>query len=74
MDQRVEFSERGRATTCVKRLFGSQTLQHWKAVPDLAGLRDETALAKLPEDEQRACRALWAEVEALLKKARDTKP
>ncbi|MGO9471262.1 MAG: tetratricopeptide repeat protein [Isosphaeraceae bacterium] len=52
----------------------SQTLQHWKADPDLAGLRDATSLAKLPEAEQKACRALWAEVEALLKKAQDAKP
>jgi hypothetical protein len=37
----------------------------------LAGLRDEAALAKLPEDEQEACRALWAEVDALLTKARE---
>jgi hypothetical protein len=42
--------------------------------PDLAGLRDEVALAKLPVDEQKACRALWAEVDALLKKAQDAKP
>jgi serine/threonine-protein kinase len=47
-----------------------QTLQHWKADPDLAGLRVPTALAKLPEDERKACRALWAEVDALLAKAR----
>ena len=45
----------------------SQTVQHWKTDSDLAGLRDEAALAKLPEDEQKACRALWAEVDALLK-------
>jgi serine/threonine-protein kinase len=47
-----------------------QTLQHWKADPDLAGLRDEAALARLPADEQNALRALWAEVDALLAKAR----
>jgi tetratricopeptide (TPR) repeat protein len=47
-----------------------QTLQHWKADSDLAGIRDETELKKLPEDEQRACRADWAEVDALLARAR----
>jgi tetratricopeptide (TPR) repeat protein len=52
----------------------SQTLQHWKADSDLAGLREEAALAKLPDDGRTACRALWAEVDALLKKARDAKP
>jgi serine/threonine-protein kinase len=46
-----------------------QTLQHWKADSDLAGIRDESELKKLPEGEQTACRALWSEVEALLAKA-----
>jgi serine/threonine protein kinase/Flp pilus assembly protein TadD len=47
----------------------SQQLQHWKVDTDLAGIRDETALQALPEDERKACRALWAEVDALLAKA-----
>jgi len=51
-----------------------QTLQHWKADADLAGLRDQAALAKLPADEQKACRAVWAEVDALLAKSQGTKP
>ena len=34
------------------------------------GEKYEPALAKLPTDEQKACRALWGEVDALLKKAR----
>jgi serine/threonine-protein kinase len=47
-----------------------QTLEHWKADTDLGGIRDETAIKALPEDEQKACRGLWAEVDALLAKAR----
>ena len=47
----------------------TQTLQHWKADADLAGLRDAAAVAKLSDAEQKACRALWAEVDALLAKA-----
>ncbi len=43
----------------------SKTLEGWKTDTDLAGIRDETALKALPEDEQKACRALWAEVDAL---------
>jgi hypothetical protein len=46
------------------------TLQHWKADPDLAGIRERLALAQLPEDERKACRTLWADVEALLQRAR----
>jgi Flp pilus assembly protein TadD len=52
----------------------SQTLQHWKVDPDLAGLREPAAVAKLADDERKACRSLWAEVDDLLKRARDTKP
>ena len=52
----------------------SQTLQHWKADTDLAGLRDAAALAKLPGEEQKACRALWVEVDALLAKAQNSHP
>ena len=49
-------------------------LEHWKADPDLAGVRDEAELAKLPEAERQAWHALWAEVEALLKKAQGDRP
>ena len=45
-----------------------QTLHHWKVDPDLAALRDPAALAKLPDEEQKACRALWSDVDALLAK------
>jgi serine/threonine-protein kinase len=43
-----------------------QTLNHWKADADLAGVRDAEALAKLPEEERPAWKALWAEVDAAL--------
>jgi Tfp pilus assembly protein PilF len=48
-----------------------QTLQHWQQDPDLAGLRDKDAVAKLPEAERQAWRKLWADVDALLTRARD---
>jgi hypothetical protein len=56
------------------RLAVAQALRRWKIDLYLAGLRDESALAKLPEDEQKACRALWAEVDALLAKFQGTNP
>jgi hypothetical protein len=46
-----------------------KALRHWRQDPDLAGVRDESALAQLPEAERPAWRKLWAEVEALLAKA-----
>ena len=48
----------------------TQQFQHWRVDTDLAGIRDEAAIKALPDDEQKACRALWAEVEAVLAKAR----
>jgi hypothetical protein len=51
------------------KALASKTTQHWKTDPDLAGIRDDAALAKLPEAEQQACRALWADFDALLKTA-----
>jgi hypothetical protein len=50
------------------------TVQHWKADADLAGIRDAAGLANLPADEQKACRALWAEVDVLSMKAQEARP
>ncbi len=47
----------------------SQKLGHWRQDPDLSGVRDAAALSKLPEAEREAWRALWADVDTLLKKA-----
>jgi tetratricopeptide (TPR) repeat protein len=44
-----------------------QTLQHWKADRDLAGVRDPEALAELPAAERAAWAALWADVDGLLR-------
>jgi serine/threonine-protein kinase len=41
-------------------------LGFWLRDPDLAGVRDEKALAALPAEEQRAFRALWAKVASVL--------
>ena len=41
-------------------------LRRWRAAPELAGLREETGLATLPEAEQETWRRLWADVDALL--------
>ncbi len=50
------------------------TMNHWRDDPDLAGLRDEAPLAKLPEAERKAWQALWGEVRALLDRARGQTP
>ncbi len=49
------------------------TLKHWLEDADLAGIRDEKELAKLPDAEGKDWKALWADVDALRKRAEVTK-
>jgi tetratricopeptide (TPR) repeat protein len=46
------------------------TLAHWQQDGDLATVRGEAVLAKLPADERSAWRQLWADVEKTLAKVR----
>jgi hypothetical protein len=55
------------------RAAARQALTRWRNDPALVGLRDEAELAKLPEAERAACRALWADVSALVKRAEGAK-
>jgi serine/threonine-protein kinase len=52
------------------RAFVLRTLRSWNQDPTLTGLRDESGLVWLVEEEQKACRLFWADVDALLEKAR----
>jgi serine/threonine-protein kinase len=49
-------------------------LKHWQTDPNLASLRDPSALAKLPEAERKDWHALWADVGALIERAREQAP
>jgi tetratricopeptide (TPR) repeat protein len=51
------------------RAVVQRALLRWQKDSDLAGLRDEAALARLPVEEREAFARLWSEVAALLKKA-----
>jgi serine/threonine-protein kinase len=46
-----------------------QRLEYWQKDAALAGVRDKTALAKLPDAERQAWEQLWDDVAALLKRA-----
>jgi hypothetical protein len=46
-----------------------KNLKQWQQDADLAGVRGDEALAKLPDEEQKAWRGLWSDVEGLLNKA-----
>jgi tetratricopeptide (TPR) repeat protein len=46
-----------------------KALATWQRVPSLAGLREETALDRLPEPERQDYRKFWADVETLRRQA-----
>jgi serine/threonine-protein kinase len=50
----------------------AQELRHWQSDPDLAGVRDRTALDNLPEAESQPWLTLWTDV-ALLDRATATR-
>jgi tetratricopeptide (TPR) repeat protein len=53
--------------TNLKKLYESlRNLKYWRCDPDLAGVRDEAALARHPVDEQKHCRTFWNEFDKLL--------
>jgi hypothetical protein len=52
----------------------AETLAYWKVDRDLEGIRSGAELAKLPERERSTWRALWAEVDALLRRAAASTP
>jgi serine/threonine protein kinase/Tfp pilus assembly protein PilF len=52
----------------------AQQMQHWQSDHDLASVRDRTALDNLSEAERWAWQELWADVAALLARARETTP
>jgi serine/threonine protein kinase/tetratricopeptide (TPR) repeat protein len=51
-----------------------KTLQHWREDTDLAGVRDDPALAALPEAERAEWKILWADVDKTLAKVQDAAP
>jgi hypothetical protein len=63
MQVALESGDKNSATSVV------DSLEHWQRDVDLAGIRDKTSLAELPEPERKACEALWRDVEELLEKA-----
>src|SRR5262249_10738932 len=50
------------------RTLAATAVRSWLRGEDLAGVRDEPALARLPADERRTWPALWAEVAALARR------
>jgi serine/threonine-protein kinase len=63
-------AESGNATG---RALTQRTLSAWQNNPSLASVRDKQGLGKLPDTERKAWQKLWADVEALRKRMRQTK-
>jgi hypothetical protein len=52
----------------------ARALDHWQYDPDLEGIREAGALAKLPEAERKEWQSLWARFASLLERARGKTP
>jgi serine/threonine protein kinase/Flp pilus assembly protein TadD len=53
----------------VDLLAACDRLQQWQQTPDLAGVRHDQELARLPDDEQKDWHQLWSDVRTLQKRA-----
>jgi hypothetical protein len=53
------------------RDLARRMLEHWQSDPELTGLRDVDALAKLADAEGAECREIWNNVDALLNGAKE---
>ena len=52
----------------------AKMLRHWQTDPDLAGVREETALATFPSNERQTWQQFWTEVLALQHQAEKDMP
>jgi Flp pilus assembly protein TadD len=64
------WSKQASGTQALRRA-AQKALELWQKDTDLAGVRDDAALEKLPEGERAEWKKLWAEVAALLKKGEE---
>ena len=58
----THWAKQGESGVPDAKALTTNTLKHWKTDRDLAGVRDEKELAKLPESERKEWQAFWAEV------------
>jgi tetratricopeptide (TPR) repeat protein/tRNA A-37 threonylcarbamoyl transferase component Bud32 len=65
----VFWAKQAKSQKAEDRAMAVQSLKHWQEDPDLAGVRDKSALEKQPDAERAEWEKLWADVAALLKQA-----
>jgi len=69
----AHWSMRGEQGKASERREATEHLLIWRQEPDLAGLREPAALARLPESEREAWQKLWTEVDELVTRSRSVK-
>jgi serine/threonine protein kinase/tetratricopeptide (TPR) repeat protein len=67
------WAERADSKNAKERDAVQQQMKQWQSNADLAGVRDQTELAKLPDTEREAWEKLWADVDALRMRAAERK-
>jgi serine/threonine-protein kinase len=72
-DELATVDKRMPGASAANRARLQRTLMRWQANADLAGLREPSALEKLPPAERQECRTLWSDVDVLLKRLQDFK-
>jgi hypothetical protein len=73
VDELATLDKRRQGASAEDRARLRRTLMHWQTNADLAGLREPSALDKLPPAERQECRTLWSDIDALCKRAQDHK-
>src|SRR5262249_57706104 len=68
LDAYTRLAEKGNPAA---RQLVAQRLAHWQKDSDLSAVRDKKWIDAMPEADRRRWQQLWAEGEALLKKAPD---
>jgi serine/threonine protein kinase/tetratricopeptide (TPR) repeat protein len=67
------WAEKADSNNAKERDAVQQQMKQWQSNADLAGVRDQTELAKLPDAEREAWEKLWADVDALRMRAAERK-
>ena len=62
----VHWIKQARSSLPQDEARAKQSLRHWKFDADLRAIRDEETLKTLSNEDRRACRSLWSEIDSLL--------
>jgi tetratricopeptide (TPR) repeat protein len=66
------WSKKAASSKDADRVAADRAMKRWRAYADLASVRAETSLAKLPREERTAWREFWAGTDAVREQAQNT--